>query len=144
MKVGNKIIEDGGNVVDVVIGVFYVLVVIEFYLLGLGGGGVIFIYNGKENEMFKVYEYKIMFLYEYKEGDKIGVFGFVRGLYDMYVKEGKMDEKKILDYVILFVKDGFEVDLELERSLKLYGCDIDYNLLFYKGNKSVCEGDIVK
>ena len=32
--------------------------------------------------------------YEYKEGDKIGVPGFVRGLHDMHAKEGKMDEKK--------------------------------------------------
>ena len=41
-------------------------------------------------------------------------------------------------------KDGFEVDSELERSLKLYGRDIDHNSPFYKGNKSVREGDIVK
>ena len=59
-------------------------------------------------------------------------------------KEGKMDEKKILDYVIPLAKDGFEVDSELERSLKLYGRDIDHNSPFYKGNKSVREGDIVK
>ena len=43
-----------------------------------------------------------------------------------------MDEKKILDYVIPLAKDGFEVDSELERSLKLYGRDIDHNSPFYK------------
>ena len=31
--------------------------------------------------------------YEYKEGDKIGVPGFVRGLHDMHAKEGKWMRK---------------------------------------------------
>ncbi|MCG1682232.1 gamma-glutamyltransferase [Staphylococcus epidermidis] len=143
-KVGNKIIEDGGNAVDAAIGVSYALAVTEPHSSGLGGGGATLTYNGKENETPKAYEYKTMSSYEYKEGDKIGVPGLVRGLHDMHEKEGKMDEKKILDYVIPLAKDGFEVDSELERSLKLYGRDIDHNSPFYKGNKSVREGDIVK
>ena len=43
----------------------------------------------------------------------------------MHEKEGKMDEKKIFDYVIPLAEDGFEVDSELERSLKIYGSKID-------------------
>ena len=142
-KVGNKIIEDGGNAVDAAIGVSYALAVTEPHSSGLGGGGATLTYNGKENETPKAYEYKTMSSYEYKEGDKIGVPGLVRGLHDMHEK-GKWMRKRFLDYVIPLAKDGFEVDSELERSLKLYGRDIDHNSPFYKGNKSVREGDIVK
>ena len=59
-------------------------------------------------------------------------------------KEGKMDEKKILNYVIPLAEDGFEVDSELERSLKLFGSDIDRNSPFFKGKRTVREGAIVK
>ena len=59
-------------------------------------------------------------------------------------KEGKMDEKKIFDYVIPLAEDGFEVDSELERSLKIYGSKIDRNSPFFKGSKTVREGDVVK
>lgn len=67
-----------------------------------------------------MYEYKTTSSFNYKKGDKIGTPGFVRGLHDMHEKEGKMDEKKILNYVIPLAEDGFEVDSELERSLKLF------------------------
>ena len=55
-----------------------------------------------------------------------------------------MDEKKILDYVIPLAQDGFKVDSELERSLKIYGSDIDRDSPFFKGSKTVREGDVVK
>jgi gamma-glutamyltranspeptidase len=41
---------------------------------------------------------------DYKKGDKIGTPGFVRGLHDMHEKEGKMDEKKILNYVFIHAR----------------------------------------
>ncbi len=143
-KVGNKIIEDGGNAVDAAEGVAYALAVTEPHSSGLGGGGATLTYNGIDGETPKAYEYKTMSSYNYKQGDKIGVPGFVRGMHDMHEKEGKMDEKKIFNYVIPLAEDGFEVDSELERSLKLYGRKIDHNSPFYKGSKSVREGDIVK
>lgn len=55
------------------------------------------------------------------------VYLVVRGMHDMHEKEGKMDEKKIFNYVIPLAEDGFEVDSELERSLKIYGSKIDRN-----------------
>ncbi|HCS2689520.1 TPA: gamma-glutamyltransferase, partial [Shigella flexneri] len=52
--------------------------------------------------------------------------------------------KKLFDYVIPLAKDGFEVDSELERSLKIYGSKIDRNSPFFKGKQTVREGDVVK
>ena len=143
-RVGNKIIEDGGNAVDAAEGVAYALAVTEPHSSGLGGGGATLTYDGKNGEEPRMYEYKTTSSFNYKKGDKIGTPGFVRGLHDMHEKEGKMDEKKILNYVIPLAEDGFEVDSELERSLKLFGSDIDRNSPFFKGKRTVREGAIVK
>ena len=111
---------------------------------GLGGGGATLTYDGKDGQVPNLYEYKTYSSYNFKQGDKIGTPGFVRGMHDMHEKEGKMDEKKLFDYVIPLAKDGFEVDSELERSLKIYGSKIDRNSPFFKGKQTVREGDVVK
>ncbi|MBI5973117.1 gamma-glutamyltransferase [Staphylococcus caledonicus] len=143
-RVGNKIIEDGGNAVDAAMGVSYALAVTEPHSSGIGGGGATLTYNGKDGEEPKMYEYKTMSSFNYKKGDEIGTPGFVQGLHDMHQREGKMDEKKILNYVIPLAKNGFEVDSELERSMKLFGSDIDRDSPFFKGKRTVREGDVVK
>ena len=143
-RVGNKIIEDGGNAVDAAMGVSYALAVSEPHSSGLGGGGATLTYNGNEGEEPKMYEYKTLSSYNYKKGDEIGTPGFVQGMHDMHQREGKMDEKKIFSYVVPLAEDGFEVDSELERSLKIYGSDIDRNSPFFKGKRTVREGDVVK
>lgn len=143
-RVGNKIIEDGGNAVDAAMGVSYALAVTEPHSSGLGGGGATLTYNGNEGEEPKVYEYKTLSSYNYKKGDEIGTPGFVQGIHDMHQREGKMDEKKIFSYIVPLAEDGFEVDSELERSLKIYGSDIDRNSPFFKGKRTVREGDVVK
>ena len=57
------------------------------------GGGATLTYNGKRMKRLKLMNIKTMSSYEYKEGDKIGVPGFVRGLHDMHAKEGKWMRK---------------------------------------------------
>ncbi|MCJ1661390.1 gamma-glutamyltransferase [Staphylococcus sp. NRL 16/872] len=143
-RVGNKIIEDGGNAVDAAMGVSYALAVTEPHSSGLGGGGATLTYDGKDGEEPKMYEYKTMSSFNYKKGDQIGTPGFVQGLHDMHEREGKMDEKKVFNYVIPLAEDGFEVDAELERSLKMFGSDIDRDSPFFKGKRTVREGDVVK
>ena len=49
--------------------------VTEPHSSGLGGGGATLTYNGKDGEVPKMYEYKTMSSYNYKQGDKIGVPG---------------------------------------------------------------------
>ena len=125
-------------------GVSYALAVTEPHSSGLGGGGATLTYNGNEGEEPKMYEYKTLSSYNYKKGDEIGTPGFVQGMHDMHQREGKMDEKKIFSYVVPLAEDGTEVDSELERSLKIYGSDIDRNSSFFKGKRTVREGDVVK
>lgn len=125
-------------------GVSYALAVTEPHSSGLGGGGATLTYNGNEGEEPKMYEYKTLSSYNYKKGDEIGTPGFVQGMHDMHQREGKMDEKKIFSYVVPLAEDGFEVDSELERSLKIYGSDIVEIHLSSKGKRTVREGDVVK
>ncbi|MFH4909714.1 gamma-glutamyltransferase [Staphylococcus cohnii] len=143
-RVGEKILQDGGNAVDASIGVSYVLAVTEPHSSGLGGGGAMLAYDGQENVAPKQWQYKDISSFNYKQKDKIGVPGFVRGLEDAHKEAGKMDRKKIMNYVIPLAEEGFEVDSELERSLKLYGSDVDRDSPFFEGEQTKREGDVIK
>src|SRR5699024_11011202 len=50
----------------------------------------------------------------------------------------------ILNHVIPLAEEGFEVDSELERSLKLYGSDVDRDSPFFDDEKTKREGDVIK
>ncbi|MGW9966914.1 gamma-glutamyltranspeptidase / glutathione hydrolase [Staphylococcus cohnii] len=143
-RVGEKILKDGGNAVDASIGVSYALAVTEPHSSGLGGGGAMLAYDGQENVAPKQWQYKDISSFNYKQKDKIGVPGFVRGLEDAHKEAGKMDRKKIMNYVIPLAEEGFEVDSELERSLKLYGSDVDRDSPFFEGDQTKREGDVIK
>lgn len=143
-RVGEKILKDGGNAIDASMGVSYALAITEPHSSGLGGGGAMLSYDGQENVAPKQWQYKDISSFNFKQKDEIGTPGFVRGLHDAHKEGGKMDEKKILDYVIPLAEDGFEVDSELERSLKLYGSDVDRNSPFFDGKQTKREGDVVK
>ncbi|MGY3480024.1 gamma-glutamyltransferase [Staphylococcus cohnii] len=143
-RVGEKILQDGGNAVDASIGVSYALAVTEPHSSGLGGGGAMLAYDGQENVATKQWQYKDISSFNYKQKDKIGVPGFVRGLEDAHKEAGKMDRKKIMNYVIPLAEEGFEVDSELERSLKLYGSDVDRDSPFFEGEQTKREGDVIK
>ncbi|PHK49679.1 gamma-glutamyltransferase [Staphylococcus edaphicus] len=143
-RVGEKILKDGGNAIDASMGVSYALAITEPHSSGLGGGGAMLSYDGQDNVAPKQWQYKDISSYDFKQKDQIGTPGFVRGIHDAHAEGGKMDEKKILNYVIPLAQDGFEVDSELERSLKLYGSDIDRNSPFFDGKQTKREGDVVK
>lgn len=143
-EVGNKIIQDGGNSADAAYGVAYTLAVTEPYAAGLGGEGTSLTYDGKKNSQPKVYDYSAMSSYNYKNGQEIGVPGFVKGMHDMHQKEGSMSEKKILNYVIPLAEDGFQVNNDLAKLLSKYSGNIDKNSPFFKDGQVLKTGDVVK
>ncbi|WP_239725104.1 MULTISPECIES: gamma-glutamyltransferase [unclassified Mammaliicoccus] len=143
-NIGKKILEDGGNAVDAMVGVSYALAVVEPHSSGLGGGGSTLYYDGKQGSIPKQIQYKDISSINYNQNDEIGIPGFVKGVSDLHQKEGKMEFKKIMNYVIPLADDGFEIDSELEKSLKLYSKDIDRDSPFFKNGIIKREGEIVK
>ncbi|ATH59227.1 MULTISPECIES: gamma-glutamyltransferase [Staphylococcus] len=143
-RVGEKILKDGGNAVDASMGVSYALAITEPHSSGLGGGGAMLAYDGQENVAPKQWQYKDISSFNYKQKDQVGVPGFVRGIDDAHNEAGKMDKKKVMNYVIPLAEEGFEVDSELERSLKLYGSDVDRDSPFFDGAQTKREGDVIK
>src|SRR5699024_6578937 len=143
-RVGEKILKDGGNAVDASMGVSYALAITEPHSSGLGGGGAMLAYDGQENVAPKQWQYKDISSFDYDKKDEIGTPGFVRGIHDAHEEAGKMDEKKILNYVIPLAEEGFEDDSELERSLKLYGSDVDRDSPFFEGDQTKREGEVIK
>lgn len=143
-KVGEKIIEDGGNSVDATMGVSYALAITEPHSSGLGGGGSMLIHDQNKQKP-DYWEYKDKSSSRYIKGDQSGVPGFVQGIHDTHKKYGKMSDKKIFDYVIPLAEDGFEVNSELEMSIKKYSKGIDKSSPFFKGDgNAVKNGDIVR
>src|SRR5699024_5684991 len=112
--VGEKILKDGGNAVDASMGVSYALAITEPHSSGLCGGGAMLAYDGQENVAPKQWQYKDISSFNYKQKDQVGVPGFVRGIDDAHNEAGKMDKKKVMNYVIPLAEEGFEVDSELE------------------------------
>ncbi|AVQ34741.1 gamma-glutamyltransferase [Staphylococcus kloosii] len=143
-KVGNQILKQGGNAIDASVGVSYALAITEPHSSGLGGGGAMLYYDGKTGSAPKQWQYKDISSFDYKDKDQTGTPGFVRGMHDVHKAGGKMAEKDILNDVIPLAEEGFEVDSELERSLKLYGSDVDRNSPFFEGSKTKREGDVIK
>src|SRR5699024_10370056 len=125
-------------------GVSYALAITEPHSSGLGGGGAMLAYDGQENVAPKQWQYKDISSFNYKQKDQVGVPGFVRGIDDAHNEAGKMDKKKVMNYVIPLAEEGFEVDSELERSLKLYGSDVDRDSPFIDGAQTKRESDVIK
>lgn len=144
-EIGNKIIREGGNSADAAYGVAYAQAVTEPFASGLGGEGTTLTYSGGKKDTPNVYDYSAVSSYDYKQGDETGVPGFVKGMHDMHNKEGKMSEKKILNYVIPLAEDGFQVNADLEKLLLKYSGNIDKNSPFFnKDHQVVKNGDVIK
>ncbi|MCB0407830.1 MAG: gamma-glutamyltransferase [Bdellovibrionales bacterium] len=123
VEVGKKIIEDGGNVIDVAVAVGLTLAVTSPYYAALGGGGFALI---KMNDKVEVLDFREVapqatgpkFYLDKAEnasrdgGTAVGVPGFPAGLYEMHKKYGKIKWSKLFHYPLQLAQDGFAVSGE--------------------------------
>ena len=120
VEVGKKIIEQGGNVVDVAVAVGLTLAVTSPYFAALGGGGFALINMGDEVEVIDFRETApgktSPSYYNDKAKDAsitggaaVGVPGFPAGLYEMHKKHGKLRWSKLFAEPMRLADKGFNV-----------------------------------
>lgn len=127
VEVGKKIIEDGGNVIDVAVAVGLTLAVTSPYYAAFGGGGFALIKMGDKVEVLDFREVAPaatgpdFYLDKAKDasrngGAAVGVPGFPAGLYEMHKKYGKLKWQKLFYHPMKLASDGFAVSGEWTKN----------------------------
>lgn len=123
VEVGTKIAQQGGNVIDVAVGVSLTLAVTSPYFASLGGGGFALVkMNGKVEaldfrEMAPKATDKDFFVNRPKEasikgGAAVGVPGFPAGIWELHKKYGKLPWRNLFQEPFKICKNGFRVSGE--------------------------------
>jgi gamma-glutamyltranspeptidase/glutathione hydrolase len=160
-KAGLEVYKKGGNVVDVAVATAYALGVVEPHGSGIGGEGMMLIYQAGERKStivdFKAISprgatYQTLDFEKKSEWSRsaggASVPGAVAGLELAREKFGKLDRESVLQPAINYALKGFEVDstlaLSLESYRKLLEKDPYAKSLYYPNGKSLEIGSIVK
>lgn len=132
---GQKIYQKGGNIVDAMAAISFVISVERPQSTGIGGGGFLLFHNKKEGKTYAFdfrerapfKSHSKMFLD--KKGNVIpkksvdGIFsvgtpGLVAGIIEIHKKWGSLPLETVLEDAISLAKDGFRVYPELEKAMK--------------------------
>eukprot|EP00172_Hildenbrandia_rubra_P002296 Plantae.Rhodophyta-Hildenbrandia_rubra.ctg3045.p1 GENE.Plantae.Rhodophyta-Hildenbrandia_rubra.ctg3045~~Plantae.Rhodophyta-Hildenbrandia_rubra.ctg3045.p1 ORF type:complete len:732 (-),score=140.97 Plantae.Rhodophyta-Hildenbrandia_rubra.ctg3045:2629-4824(-) len=116
-KLGVKILSDGGNAVDAMVGVVLCQGVLAPFASGLGGGAFILIHTmGKEPEFYDAREtapggasenmFKNRPNATLTGGLSVGVPGELKGIYEAHKSYGRVEWKKLLIPVVELANDG--------------------------------------
>lgn len=140
-RIGLKILEEGGNIIDAAVATSFMLSVVRPQSSGLGGGGFLLYYDqasGKTTafdfrERAPARSTEGMFLKEDGSVDtdklwfgvySIAVPGLVRGLFDIHRRSGKLPWSKVVAPAIKVAEQGFPIYWHYIHSV-----DIAYNQL---------------
>jgi len=160
-KAGLEIYRKGGNVVDAAVATAYCLGVVEPHGSGIGGEGIMLIYDAKEKR-YTVIDFKAISpqkaTYQNLDFKKTSewnrtikgasVPGAVAGLELAREKFGKLNRKTVLQPAIDYAMNGFEVDstlaLNLESYKKILEKDKYAASIYYPDGKVPKPGAIIK
>ena len=160
-KAGLDVYKRGGNVVDVAVAVAYALGVVEPHGSGIGGEGMMLIYNAREKKGSIVdfkgispqkASYRTLDLDKKSEWARsakgASVPGAVAGLELARETFGKLDRKTVIQPAIDYALKGFEVDstlaLNLESYRKILEKDPYAKSLYYPQGKAATIGTVLK
>ncbi|MCD7035588.1 gamma-glutamyltransferase family protein [Metabacillus sp. GX 13764] len=144
-EAGTKVLRDGGNAVDAAVAVSYALGVVEPFASGIGGSGVMVVYNPKKN-IKKVYDYKgISSFANLKSKDSIAVPGFVKGLETAHIELGEKPMDELIAPAIKYAEKGFKADKFLTDRLTIQKKEFHgLPKSFYPNGKPLKPGQLVK
>lgn len=109
-KVGAEVLENGGNAVDAAVAVSYALSVVEFNASGIGGGGVMLIYDPKTDAYYSI---------DFRETGTIDssapycVPGLVKGMETANEKFGTVDLAELIEPARKYAAEGFKLPTTL-------------------------------
>ncbi|MDQ0256434.1 gamma-glutamyltranspeptidase/glutathione hydrolase [Evansella vedderi] len=145
VDVGMEIMRKGGNAVDAAIAISFVLGVVEPYGSGIGGGGVMMIYeNNGEKPIF--YDYRECAPWVAKTSkSKIGIPGLVKGMETIHKDLGTLNWKSLIQPAIHIAKKGFHAHKVLIEQLKI-ATHIDREELtqFYPHQAPLSQGERIE
>lgn len=119
VRVGMKILEEGGNAVDAAIAVSYALGVVEPFGSGIGGGGTMLIHPYSKKQEPIIIDYREVAPYSgVIPQNGIGVPGFVKGMELAHSKHGSLPMNKLIQPSIDLAEKGFEVTPLLHGRLR--------------------------
>ena len=160
-KAGLEVYQKGGNVVDVAVAVAYALGVVEPHGSGIGGEGMMLIYDAKQKKYTVVdfkgispqaASYRTLDLEKKSEWARsakgASVPGAVAGLELAREKFGKLNRATVLQPAIDYAIKGFEVDSTLALNLESYRRILEKDpytrSIYYPGDQVPKIGAIVK
>jgi gamma-glutamyltranspeptidase/glutathione hydrolase len=160
-KAGLAVYRQGGNVVDVAVAVAYALGVVEPHGSGIGGEGMMLIYNAKQKKStivdFKgispqAASYRTLDLGKKSDWARsakgASVPGAVAGLELAREQFGKLDRATVLQPAIDYAIKGFEVDSTLALNLESYRRILEKDPytkgIYYHGGQAPKAGATVK
>ena len=143
-KVGEKILNKGGNAYDAAIAVGFTLAVVLPRAGNIGGGGFMVMHDSATNQSYSI-DYREMApaksftnMYLKDDGsfndDKLSTFGYlasgvpgtVAGFWEVHQKFGSLDWELLLEDAIYYAENGFEITPYMGDMLTKYKEKLSY------------------
>lgn len=117
--VGLSILEQGGNAVDATIAVSLALTVVEPFGSGIGGGGIMLVHPGA-NQQPQALDYRDVYPFSgTKPQGNTGIPGLVRGLETAHSQWGSLPWEDLVEPALELAQNGFAVDDYFVQRLKI-------------------------
>ena len=165
-KVGEKILNQGGNAYDAAIAVGFTLAVVLPRAGNIGGGGFMVMHDSVTNQNYSI-DYREMapaksFTKMYLNEDnsfndkKLSTFGYlasgvpgtVAGFWEVHKKFGSLDWELLLEDAIYYAENGFEITPYMGDMLSKYKEKLSYfeptNKIFMKHNPNFIGSKLVQ
>lgn len=134
---GMEVLKNGGNAVDAAAAVALALGVTEPYSSGLGGSGVMVVYDPAEDHAYSL-DYYACAGSALENTDFVGVPGYLAGIQDALDRWGTMSLREVIEPAITLAEEGFPATALFARRLT-YSAKLGQNPAFV----GVREGDMV-
>ena len=165
-KVGEKILNQGGNAYDAAIAVGFTLAVVLPRAGNIGGGGFMVMHDSTTNKNYSI-DYREMApaksftnMYLNEDGSfntsKLSTFGYlasgvpgtVAGFWEVHQKFGSLDWELLLEDAIYYAENGFEITPYMGDMLSKYKEKLSYfeptNRIFMKHNPNFIGSKLVQ